>query len=105
MATIAELTARSIRESSRRWIEPRGPVDEVVVSGGGARNGHLMARLSALFAPTPVTTIAEYGIEPEEKEAVAFAILASDAAAGLETNVPRATGARERVRLGKFIYP
>jgi anhydro-N-acetylmuramic acid kinase len=105
IAAAAELTVRSIREALARYVEPAGPVDEVVVSGGGARNAYIMRRLAELFDPVPVVSIERYGIGAQEKEAAAFAILASDAAAGLPTNVPRATGAARRVRMGKFVYP
>src|SRR5690606_16152235 len=37
VATVTELTAWSVADAYRRWVLPRG-VDEVVVSGGGARN-------------------------------------------------------------------
>jgi anhydro-N-acetylmuramic acid kinase len=92
VATLTELTARSIADAYARWVLPRG-VDEVVVTGGGARNHTLMARLRALLAPLPVMDGAALGIDPDAKEAVAFALLAWAHLRGIPANVPEATGA------------
>jgi len=92
VATLTELTARTIADAYERWVLPRG-VDEVVVTGGGARNLTLMARLRALLAPLPVMDGAALGIDPDAKEAVAFALLAWAHLRGIPANVPEATGA------------
>ena len=44
VSTLTELSARSIADSIRHWVLPRG-VDEVIVTGGGARNTELIARV------------------------------------------------------------
>src|SRR5690606_7346873 len=46
IATLTELSARSIAGAYRRWILPRG-VREVVLTGGGARNRTLVRRIEA----------------------------------------------------------
>jgi anhydro-N-acetylmuramic acid kinase len=101
LATLAELTARSlwfaVLESSP------APAAEVVVSGGGALNAHLMRRLSALFAPARVTTTASYGMPVMAKEAACFAWLAARALDGRANSEPAATGARGRRVLGKIV--
>ena len=78
-------------------------MDEVIVSGGGAHNATLMAMLTERLAPAKVTTSAEYGLDVEAKEAVAFAILAAETYRGRCANVPTATGARRGVVLGKIV--
>ncbi len=103
VATVTALTADAILENYRRFIFPARTVDEVVVAGGGVRNGTLMERLRRRLAPRPVMTTSELGIDSDAKEAVAFAILANDALMGLATNVPGATGARHPVILGALI--
>ena len=103
IATVTALTAEAIVENYRRFIFPRHDVHEVVVSGGGARNAVMMNRLRARLTPRPVRTTSELGIDSDAKEAVAFAILAHDAAMGLATNVPGATGARHPVILGAIV--
>ncbi|MCE3250477.1 MAG: anhydro-N-acetylmuramic acid kinase, partial [Geminicoccaceae bacterium] len=102
LATAAELTAWGIHDTYRRHVAPRRPVDGVAVSGGGARNPQLMARLAARFAPIPVRTSAAYGLPVDAKEAIAFAILASERLDQRPANVPSVTGARQRVLLGKI---
>lgn len=99
IATATALTAGSIAESYRRWL---GPMDEVIVGGGGSRNPTLMRMLRGYLDPIPVLTSEEVGIDSSAKEAAAFALLAHDALLGLPTNVPGATGARRAVRLGSI---
>jgi anhydro-N-acetylmuramic acid kinase len=92
VATLTELTVRTIADAYARWVTPRG-VREVVVTGGGARNPTLMGRLRALLDPLPVVDGAALGIDPDAKEAVAFALLAWAHLRGIPANVPEATGA------------
>lgn len=92
VATLTELTARSIADSYRRWVLPRG-VGEVVVTGGGARNPTLVNRIRSMLDPIEVSGGEVLGIDPECKEAVAFAALAWAHLRGIPANVPAATGA------------
>ncbi|HEX7243469.1 MAG TPA: anhydro-N-acetylmuramic acid kinase [Longimicrobiaceae bacterium] len=92
VATLTELTARSIADAYRRWIVPRG-VDEVVVTGGGARNPTLVRRIRSLLEPLEVSGGEVLGVDPEAKEAVAFALLAWAHLRGIPANEPAATGA------------
>lgn len=98
LATLNEFTARSL------WLavleNAPGPLDEVLISGGGALNTRLMRRLRALFSParvsvTPMPVMA--------KEAACFAWLASRALDGKTNNAPSATGARGPRVLGKIV--
>jgi anhydro-N-acetylmuramic acid kinase len=101
VATLTELTARTIADAYERWLVPRG-VDEVVVTGGGARNPTLMGRIRALVAPLPVIDAADAGIDADGKEAVAFALLAWAHLRGVPANVPEATGAAGPRVLGSY---
>jgi anhydro-N-acetylmuramic acid kinase len=92
VATLTEFTARSIADAYERWIIPRG-VGDVVVTGGGARNPVLLRRIRELLDPIPVDDGASLGIDPEAKEAAAFALLAWAHLARVPGNVPTATGA------------
>ena len=78
--------------------------DEIVVSGGGAFNPTLLDMLDA-EVDAPVRTIDEYGVGADEKEAVAFALLAAAALDGVPNNVPGATGASRPVVMGKRCPP
>jgi anhydro-N-acetylmuramic acid kinase len=101
IATLTELTARSIAGAYQRWITPRG-VSEVVLTGGGARNPRLVRRIHELLAPLPVLDGSALGVDPEAKEALAFAILAWAHAHGIAANAPAATGAKGPRVLGSY---
>ena len=92
IATLTELTARTIADSYRAWLIPLG-LDEVVLTGGGARNPTLVRRITELLAPLRVIDGAALGVDPEAKEAVAFALLAWAHLRGIPANLPSATGA------------
>ena len=101
IATLTELTARSIADAYARWILPLG-VEEVVLTGGGARNRTLVTRLSSLLEPVPVLDGGVLGVDPEVKEALAFAVLAWAHVKGIPANEPGATGAAGPRLLGSF---
>jgi anhydro-N-acetylmuramic acid kinase len=103
VATVTEFVARSVADAYACHVPKGARVADVVVSGGGVRNPVLMDRLRRLVAPWPVRSSSELGIDPDAKEAVAFAILANEAVAGRTANLPRVTGARHPVVLGKFV--
>ncbi len=103
LRSLTRFVAEGIADGVRRHA--RGPVDEVVVSGGGASNQTLMADLRALLAPAEVRSLAELGVDPDAKEAVAFAVLANETLFGRPGNVPGATGARGPRVLGKIVLP
>lgn len=93
IATLTELTARSITDAIERWVIPRG-VDEVIITGGGALNPSIVKRIARHLAPIPVHADASMlGISPSAKEAVAFAALAWAHLLGIPGNEVTATGA------------
>jgi anhydro-N-acetylmuramic acid kinase len=100
LATCSLFTAITIG-SARRWLS--GPVDEVLVGGGGARNRSLMGNLSSVFSPVPVRTFDTAGWPGKAFEAVAFAVLAYQTFHGECTNVPSVTGASHPAVLGAIV--
>jgi anhydro-N-acetylmuramic acid kinase len=95
IATATEFSVQSIAQAI-----PRG-VREVIASGGGVHNLQIMRRLGELLPGIDVKTTADFGVDPDAKEAIAFAVLAYEHARGRAGNLPRATGARRAVMLGK----
>jgi anhydro-N-acetylmuramic acid kinase len=97
IATATEVTARSIASA----ILESSEAQEVIASGGGVHNRWLMRRLRELLAGVTLNSSAEYGIDPDAKEAIAFAVLAYEFMERRPANLPSATGARHPVLLGK----
>jgi anhydro-N-acetylmuramic acid kinase len=102
ISTLTELSARSIADAVRRWVLPRG-VDEMIVTGGGARNTELVERIRRQLSGVPVRADdGALGIDPAAKEALAFAVLAWAHVRHLSGNVPEATGATGPRLLGCY---
>jgi anhydro-N-acetylmuramic acid kinase len=80
-------------------------VDEIIVSGGGARNLFFLEGLRELFGGVALGTADAYGISGDAKEAICFAILANETMAGHPVNLPRVTGAGRPVVLGAVCRP
>jgi anhydro-N-acetylmuramic acid kinase len=95
MATLTELTARTITGAIRRFVRIRQPIDEVLLSGGGLHNRALRGRLEALLSPAALRDADEIApqVTGDAKEAVLFALLARETLAHRAGNVPAATGA------------
>ena len=102
LATLTRFSAEAIARSYREAL-PAMP-DEVYVSGGGALNPTLMRHLVELLAPIPVQSLAALGVDPEAKEAIAFAVLANQTLFGAAGNIPAVTGAAGPRVLGKLSF-
>jgi anhydro-N-acetylmuramic acid kinase len=100
VATATALTARSIGAAYERFLPE--PIEEVLVSGGGARNPTLVRMIEQALAPRRVTQFSDDYFDGDAKEAVAFALLAHLHLRGEPANVPAATGARGPRVLGKL---
>jgi anhydro-N-acetylmuramic acid kinase len=100
LATGVELTAASVADAIHRFLVPRGGVDVVYASGGGVRNAALMRSLERRLGDIPIKPLGALGVQPESKEAVAFALLAHLTLGGVPGNVPGATGALHPAVLG-----
>jgi anhydro-N-acetylmuramic acid kinase len=99
LATGALLTAKAVHMADR-WLP--GPVDEVLVGGGGAKNRAIMSALADVFAPVPIRPFEAAGWNSKAFEAVAFALLAYQTLQGQPGNVPAVTGAHRSVILGSI---
>ncbi|HUE01421.1 MAG TPA: anhydro-N-acetylmuramic acid kinase [Bryobacteraceae bacterium] len=97
IATATVLTAATIAMAAA----PYAPA-ELIVSGGGAHNPQIMAHLAGFLPGVALATSADYGVNVDAKEAIAFAILAYQTWHRRPSNLPSATGARHPVVLGKL---
>jgi len=102
IATATALTAATIARAIEQIVKPRMRVHDVIASGGGVHNPQLMGYLQAFLPDIAIETTDAYGINPDAKEAVAFAVLARETLRGRPSNLPSATGARRPVILGKI---
>ncbi|MGA8838297.1 MAG: anhydro-N-acetylmuramic acid kinase [Candidatus Sulfotelmatobacter sp.] len=111
VATATALTAKSIAEAIQRYTVKhsarRRQFQEMILSGGGAKNSTLVTMLAAELAPLGIKLrfSDEFGLPSAAKEAVAFAVLAHETWHRHASNVPSATGAKRAAILGKISYP
>lgn len=103
LATLTAFTAASIVLHYDRFVRPCGPLDEVILCGGGRYNPTLRRMLQERLPGVALRTLEELGLSSRAKEAMSFAILAHQTILGRPNNVPRATGARHPVVLGKIV--
>ena len=110
VATATALTSRSIADAVRHCVvgkaQDRSAFQEIILSGGGARNATLVGMLAEQLAPLGIVVrfSDELGLPSGAKEAVAFAVLAYETWHRRPSNVPSATGARRPAVLGKISY-
>jgi anhydro-N-acetylmuramic acid kinase len=105
MATATLLTAASIYKAYAQHLRSASPIDVLIASGGGVHNDAMMEMLADAFAPIPVRTVSDYGIDGDAKEALCFAVLAHETLNGVPTNLPSVTGADRPALLGSISVP
>jgi len=101
-ATLTALTVDAVFSNYEKFLLPRGPVQRVIVSGGGCRNPEIMLRLRTKFYPAEVVLTDQMGWPSEAKEAICFALLANETICGRPGNLPSVTGADRATILGKI---
>jgi anhydro-N-acetylmuramic acid kinase len=97
-------TAMSVVDALNRFVTPKTKIDQLIVSGGGARNPLIMAQLGAALPRVEVLPSSRLGVPEEGKEAFAFALLAYETFHQRAGNVFSATGASGPAVLGKICY-
>jgi len=102
--SVTIFTALSVVDALNRFVTPKTKLDQLIVSGGGARNPLLMAQLAAALPGVEVLPSSRLGVPEEAKEAFAFALLAYETFHQRAGNVSPATGASGPVILGKVSY-
>ncbi len=100
MRTLLELSAVSVAQA----VASHAAAGELLVCGGGARNGLFTQRLAQLMPGWQVAPTDAYGVPAQWMEAMAFAWFAHCTLAGVPASVPSVTGARRPCVLGG-VYP
>ena len=101
VATLTAFTARSIAEAYRSWVLPRG-LDEIFLVGGGTNNPALVQAITRELAPVPVRDGGDLGVDPDARDALAFAFLAWAHLHQITGNIPSVTGAEAPRVLGSL---
>jgi anhydro-N-acetylmuramic acid kinase len=105
VATVTEFTALSVYTACLLHVRRKDFPRELIVSGGGARNVHLLDALRRYFDPARVIVSDLTGIPSDAKEAVCFALLAWRTLRGEPGNLPSVTGASRPAVLGVICPP
>ena len=103
IATLTAFTVQSIAEGIDRFCP--GEFAALWVGGGGVHNPRIMAGLRRALPRLAVRSLAELGVDPDAREALAFAVLANETLLGRTGNIPAATRAQRPVVLGKIALP
>ncbi|MEB3322964.1 MAG: anhydro-N-acetylmuramic acid kinase [Synechococcaceae cyanobacterium] len=101
LATLTAFTAAVVAQDLGRGPRPL----ELLVAGGGARNGFLMEQLTRRCRGMRVRPLAELGIDEHQREALAFALLAWWHRRGVPGSLPSVTGAARPAVLGVCAHP
>jgi anhydro-N-acetylmuramic acid kinase len=106
IAAITDFTAYAVFRNYEKFTKQETEIEELFVSGGGARNKFLMKSLKTYFGKTVrVSSVKNLGISPDAKEAICFAVLANETLCGNPSNIPKVTGASKPTILGKICLP
>lgn len=104
--TVTKFTAYAIHRNYEKFVKNETEIQELILSGGGAKNLQLVNDIKDCFGETvSVKNIENFGISSDAKEAICFAVMANETISGNETNIPRVTGAIKKTVLGKICLP
>ncbi len=104
--TATMFTAYGIFRNYDKFVKDETIIDELIVSGGGAKNKFLYECLNKEFGSSvELKVIDDIGVSSDAKEAICFAVLANETISGNPTNIPRTTGASRATVLGKICLP
>jgi len=100
LATITHFTADAIYKNCELFL---GPIDEIIMSGGGVYNKEIIRYLKNKFINSKFYLTDDFNIPSKAKEAMGFALLGYSTKNKLFNNVPAATGAMHPVVMGKLV--
>ncbi len=101
LATLAAFSAAAVAQDLARGPRPI----ELLVAGGGARNAALMQQLRRRCTGIAVRPLHDLGIADNQREALAFALLAWWHWIGVPSSAPSVTGAERAAVLGICARP
>ncbi|HOJ34282.1 MAG TPA: anhydro-N-acetylmuramic acid kinase [Candidatus Hydrogenedentes bacterium] len=104
-ATVTAAVANSIIRAYGRFVKSTYEVSRLILTGGGVRNTTLVDYLKKGLTEMVFRRSDDYGLPSMAADPVRAAILGNEAVCGTPSNVPRATGARLPICLGKITLP
>ena len=100
LATLNLFSAACVAMAIQKFVPP-AKRKKILVSGGGAFNKTLLKNLQEL-TQLPIYTSQHYGLDPQAKEAAAFALMAWLTLNKKSNHCPHATGAKKKIILGRI---
>ncbi len=102
LCTATHFVAQGITGALRRFLPTDRPIQRVLLSGGGVRNGLLWRLLEQQLAGIAVEKTDVCGVPSDARKAITFGILSALTVDGVPANVPSATGAAGSRVLGSL---
>jgi anhydro-N-acetylmuramic acid kinase len=102
LCTATHFVSRGITDAVHAFLPASRPVDRVLLTGGGIRNGLLLHLLQQQLGAIPLDRTDAHGVPVDARKAVCIGMLTALSIDGVPANVPSATGAAGSRLLGSF---
>lgn len=102
LCTATHFVARGVIDAIDRFLPKEATFDQVLLSGGGARNGLLWHLFEQQFMDVPVSLTDAMGVSSAARQALGHGILAALTLDGVPASLPTVTGAVASRLLGSI---